>query len=156
MRNALFRAICKVGIFVICAQAVVHFRPREAYEKYLKLLVGIMVMIQLFLPIAAFFLGGNMEQLAQRLEGFQEELEQNAKLEAEAAMKADEVLERMTLEEVSRRMEELKRKAQETEQNQTQQQTQEQGQEQVQEQVQEEKDTVISVEVGPIESVIIE
>lgn len=148
MRNALFRAICKVGIFVICAQAVVHFRPREAYEKYLKLLVGIMVMIQLFLPIAAFFLGGNMEQLAQRLEGFQEELEQNAKLEAEAAMKADEVLQRMTLEEVSRRMEELKRKEQETEQNQTQQQTQEQ--------VQEEKDTVISVEVGPIESVIIE
>ena len=148
MRNALFRAICKVGIFVICAQAVVHFRPREAYEKYLKLLVGIMVMIQLFLPIAAFFLGGNMEQLAQRLEGFQEELEQNAKLEAEAAMKADEVLERMTPEEVSRRMEELKRKEQETEQNQTQQQTQEQ--------VQEEKDTVISVEVGPIESVIIE
>lgn len=148
MRNALFRAICKVGIFVICAQAVVHFRPREAYEKYLKLLVGIMVMIQLFLPIAAFFLGGNMEQLAQRLEGFQEELEQNAELEAEAAMKADEVLERMTLEEVSRRMEELKRKEQETEQNQTQQQTQEQ--------VQEEKDTVISVEVGPIESVIIE
>lgn len=148
MRNALFRAICKVGIFVICAQAVVHFRPREAYEKYLKLLVGIMVMIQLFLPIAAFFLGGNMEQLAQRLEGFQEELEQNAELEAEAAMQADEVLERMTLEEVSRRMEELKRKEQETEQNQTQQQTQEQ--------VQEEKDTVISVEVGPIESVIIE
>ncbi|MGN1197640.1 MAG: hypothetical protein ACI4TA_08575 [Acetatifactor sp.] len=148
MRNALFRAICKVGIFVICAQAVVHFRPREAYEKYLKLLVGIMVMIQLFLPIAAFFLGGNMEQLAQRLEGFQEELEQNAKLEAEAAMKADEVLQRMTLEEVSRRMEELKRKEQETEQNQTQQQTQEQ--------VQEEKDTVISVEVEPIESVIIE
>lgn len=148
MRNALFRAICKVGIFVICAQAVVHFRPREAYEKYLKLLVGIMVMIQLFLPIAAFFLGGNMEQLAQRLEGFQEELEQNAKLEAEAAMKADEVLERMTLEEVSRRMEELKRKEQETEQNQTQQQTREQ--------VQEEKNTVISVEVGPIESVIIE
>lgn len=148
MRNALFRAICKVGIFVICAQAVVHFRPREAYEKYLKLLVGIMVMIQLFLPIAAFFLGGNMEQLAQRLEGFQEELKQNAKLEAEAAMQADEVLERMTLEEVSRRMEELKRKEQETEQNQTQQQTQEQ--------VQEEKDTVISVEVGPIESVIIE
>ena len=93
-----------------------------------------------------------MEQLAQRLEGFQEELKQNAKLEAEAAMKADEVLERMTLEEVSRRMEELKRKEQETEQNQTQQQTQEQ----VQEQVQEEKDTVISVEVGPIESVIIE
>ena len=148
MRNALFRAICKVGIFVICAQAVVHFRPREAYEKYLKLLVGIMVMIQLFLPIAAFFLGGNMEQLAQRLEGFQEELEQNAKLEAEAAMKADEVLERMTLEEVSRRMEELKRKEQETEQNQTQQQTREQ--------VQEDKNTVISVEVGPIESVIIE
>ena len=148
MRNALFRAICKVGIFVICAQAVVHFRPREAYEKYLKLLVGIMVMIQLFLPIAAFFLGGNMEQLAQRLEGFQEELEQNAELEAEAAMQADEVLERMTLEEVSRRMEEPKRKEQETEQNQTQQQTQEQ--------VQEEKDTVISVEVGPIESVIIE
>ena len=39
MRNPLFQAICRVGMFMICAQAIVHFRPNEAYEKYLKLLV---------------------------------------------------------------------------------------------------------------------
>ena len=51
MQNLLFQAICRVGIFMICAQAIVHFRPKEAYEKYLKLLVSAMVLVQLFLPL---------------------------------------------------------------------------------------------------------
>ncbi len=46
MQNSLFQAICRVGIFMICAQAIVHFRPQEAYEKYLKLLISVMVLVR--------------------------------------------------------------------------------------------------------------
>lgn len=149
MRNALFQAICKVGIFMICAQAIVHFRPREAYEKYLKLLVSIMILLQLFLPIGNFFLGSGMEQVAQRLERFREGLEQEMGLEAEEAARADEILERMTLEEVRRRMEEQKREAQ--------QEMAEEGGESPAGNVSETSQNIeISVEVGPIETVIIE
>lgn len=117
MRNALFQAICKVGIFMICAQAIVHFRPQEAYEKYLKLLVSVMILIQLFLPVGSFLLGGGMGETARRLEQFREELEQELELSAQEAADADEALERMTLEEVRKRMEEQERAAAESSEN---------------------------------------
>ena len=105
MQNSLFQAICRVGIFMICAQAIVHFRPREAYEKYLKLLVSIMVLIQLFLPIGGFFLGRGGEETARALEQFRRELEESMEQAEENAAEADEILERMTLEEVKKRLE---------------------------------------------------
>ncbi|MCM1187967.1 MAG: hypothetical protein NC541_01570 [bacterium] len=106
MRGALFQAICRVGIFIICARAIVHFRPRETYEKFLKLLVSVMVLIQLFLPIGSFLLGDGMEEAVKRLERLQEELERELELTAGEAEEADRMLESMTLEEIRRRMEE--------------------------------------------------
>ena len=106
MENVFFRAICRTGIFMICAQALVHFRPQESYEKYLKLLVSVMVLIQLFLPVGNALAGVESLAGADGLSGFLEGMEQSmeeAMLEAE---QADELLARMTLEEVRRRMEE--------------------------------------------------
>ena len=57
-----------MGIFMICAQAVVHFRPKESYEKYLKLLVSVIVLIQVFLPIGSFLLGDGRQNAARALE----------------------------------------------------------------------------------------
>lgn len=104
MRNALFQAICKVGIFMICAQAIIHFRPREAYEKYLKLLVSVMILIQLFLPFGGFLLGKSVGETAERLALFRERLEQEFRLSTLEAEETDKLLEQMTLEEVRRRM----------------------------------------------------
>ncbi len=104
MRNALFHAICKVGIFMICAQAIIHFRPREAYEKYLKLLVSVMILIQLFLPFGGFLLGESVGETAERLALFRERLEQEFRLSTFEAEETDKLLEQMTLEEVRRRM----------------------------------------------------
>lgn len=143
MNNVLFRAICKVGIFLICAQAIVHFRPREAYEKYLKLLVGIMILLQLFLPIGSFLLGSGMGRVADRLEAFRQGLEEEMGLAAEEADRAEETLERMTLEEVRRRMEE--QAALEAEQG-----TQGSGGEEGA------SEGEISVEVGPIDSILVD
>lgn len=136
----MFQAICKVGIFLICAQAIVHFRPREAYEKYLKLLVGIMILLQLFLPIGSFLLGSGMGRVADRLEAFRQGLEEEMGLAAEEADRAEETLERMTLEEVRKRMEE--QAALEAEQG-----TQGSGGEEGA------SEGEISVEVGPIDSI---
>lgn len=106
MHSLLFRTICRVGIFMICAQAVIHFRPRESYEKYLKLLVSVMVLIQLFLPLGGILLGGGVEEVLAGLEEFREALEQEMETAAREAEAADALLEEMTLEEVRQRMEE--------------------------------------------------
>lgn len=102
----LLQTICRIGIFMICAQAIVHFRPRETYEKYLKLLVSVMILIQLFLPVGSFLLGGGMEQTLEGLELFQAQLEQEMETAAREAEAAEKLLEQMTLEEVRKRMEE--------------------------------------------------
>lgn len=41
----------KIGIFMIAAQAITHFAPSQKYEKYLKLMVGMMILVQLVMPI---------------------------------------------------------------------------------------------------------
>ncbi|MDE5588043.1 MAG: stage III sporulation protein AF [Acetatifactor sp.] len=109
----LLQTICRIGIFMICAQAIVHFRPRETYEKYLKLLVSVMILIQLFLPIGSFLLGGNMEQTLEGLEKFRTQLEQEMETAAREAEETNKLLEQMTLEEVRKRMEEQNNKAEE-------------------------------------------
>ncbi len=105
MQNSFFQAVCRVGIFMICAQAVVHFRPQEAYEKYLKLLVGIMVMIQLFWPIGGFLLGEGKQEAADILERFRQGLEQGMAEAEKRTAEAEAVLEQMTLEELRRHLE---------------------------------------------------
>ena len=105
MRSTLFQSICRTGIFMICAQAIVHFRPRESYEKYLKLLVSVMVLIQLFLPLGSFLAGIRGEAAAGKLEDFRQSLEQSMEEARQRAEETDAMLERMTLEEVRRRME---------------------------------------------------
>lgn len=102
----LLQTICRIGTFMICAQAIIHFRPRETYEKYLKLLVSVMVLIQLFLPLGSFLLGEGMEQTLEGLELFRNQLEQEMEDVAREAEAADELLEQMTLEEVRKRLEE--------------------------------------------------
>lgn len=106
MGNALFQAICRTGIFMICAQAITHFRPQESYEKYLKLLVSTMILIQIFIPLSNFVTGFGQSGLSGQLSGFQTSLEQSMEEARRQAEKTDKMLEEMTLEEVRRRMEE--------------------------------------------------
>jgi len=47
----------QVGVFMVCAQTILHFKPQQKYDKYLKLLVGIMVLAQLTMPIISAISG---------------------------------------------------------------------------------------------------
>lgn len=106
MLNSLFQTICRIGIFMICAQAIVHFRPEGAYEKYLKLLVGSMILIQLFLPVGRLLFLGEGQELALKSEEFMEELEAEMAAAEKNALETEALLEQMTLEEIRRRVEE--------------------------------------------------
>lgn len=106
MLSGLFRAICQVGIFMICAQTIVHFKPNGSYGKYLKMLVSVMLLIQIFLPIARIFSGDAGLNIEERVKYFEQNLEEVTKQAVNRAFQSEDMLERMTLEEVQNRLEE--------------------------------------------------
>lgn len=67
--------IGQIGIFMICAQAILQFRPKEAYGKYLRLLFSAMILIQIVQPISGLFFGGSSAELKRSMQQFQTSLE---------------------------------------------------------------------------------
>lgn len=104
MHFDLIETVCRTGIFVICAQVLVHFRPDASYEKYMKMLVSVMILLQLFLPVSNLFTGEGEQSLAARVAWFEEQLNYNMEQAAERYRASEEILERMTLEEVQERV----------------------------------------------------
>jgi len=45
------QSIKSMSIFLICAQTLIHFKPKGSYEKYIRLLVSIMLLVQLMEPM---------------------------------------------------------------------------------------------------------
>lgn len=88
MENVFFKGICQIGIFMICAQTFVHFCPNGSYEKYLKMLVSIMVLVQILSPLGAI-LGGRGQEL--------KEMQLGAWLEEVLMQSMDEVLQEGSL-----------------------------------------------------------
>ena len=46
--------IREIGIFMIAAQAVVHFAPGRQYEKYIKSVSGIIILLLFLQPVLRF------------------------------------------------------------------------------------------------------
>lgn len=105
MYSYLMNSICKTGIFIICAQVLVHLRPKASYEKYLKMLMSAMILMQLFLPVSTFFTGEGEKSLAARVAWFEEELRQSMEQIEERHAQGESILEQMTLEELQSRIE---------------------------------------------------
>lgn len=74
MQSYLMETLSKTGVFIICAQVLIHFRPKASYEKYLKMLVSAMILIQLFIPVSELFSGEGEQTLAERVAWFEAEL----------------------------------------------------------------------------------
>lgn len=111
MYSYLMKTICRTGIFIICAQVLVHFRPNASYEKYMKMLVSAMILMQLFLPVSSFFTKDGEESMADRVEWFQKQLEISMEQAVENYANGEKLLEQMTLEEVRIRLEESETQA---------------------------------------------
>lgn len=58
--------ISAIGIFIVCARAIVNMGPGQTYGKYLKMLLSILILLQLLQPMLGIFGKGN---LLRRLSG---------------------------------------------------------------------------------------
>ena len=68
----------RIGIFIVCTQSLLHFTAGKSYEKYIKLLIGIMILAQFATPLRTVFLKGEKGELWEEIERFQMELEEAA------------------------------------------------------------------------------
>lgn len=74
--NALTELIKKIGIFMIAAQAVIHFAPEIKYAKYMKLIVGIMILLQFLSPVYRI-VGGMEAEWSTQLSDMEREMEKD-------------------------------------------------------------------------------
>ncbi|MDE5679123.1 MAG: stage III sporulation protein AF [Lachnospiraceae bacterium] len=106
MGDRLLQIVKQTGIFIVCAQMILHFKPAECYEKYIKLLIGIMVLAQLIAAASAVFgrEGGNF--FDGRVDYYKELLAES--MEGADMEKAEALLEKMTMEEVQARINQMR------------------------------------------------
>lgn len=71
----LYHVIGQAGIFLVCAQTLLHFRPKESYEKYLKLLLSVMLLIQLLQPVLTVLGGDRIESTGVQTAEFTAEIQ---------------------------------------------------------------------------------
>ncbi|NLL76775.1 MAG: stage III sporulation protein AF [Clostridiales bacterium] len=64
-----------IGIFIICAQSILHFVAEKSYERYVKIIVGIMILAQFIVPVRAVLLGTDNGEIWEAVTEFQEEME---------------------------------------------------------------------------------
>ena len=73
MFETLTRDLGRLAVFMICAQMIVLFRPRESYEKYLRLLMSALILLQFLTPVKRILTGEALD--SQILENYAEALE---------------------------------------------------------------------------------
>lgn len=100
MQTAFFKSICQVGIFMVCAQTITHFRPNSSYEKYMKLLVSVMVLIQILQPMSSLLRRSGGKNLEERVLQFQGQFDEGMADAMENISQSEKILENMTLREV--------------------------------------------------------
>lgn len=86
MEEYVMEMIRRTSVFLILAQAVVHFRPNPSYEKYFKFLVGIMTIVMFLIPMLEFFQGGVQEQYRACMNVYMDKLADLSGEETELAM----------------------------------------------------------------------
>lgn len=69
-------AVKDVCIFMIIVQAVLCFTPGNSYEKYIRILVGILMVLRITEPVFGFFMNEETKmEIQNKVRIFQEELE---------------------------------------------------------------------------------
>lgn len=108
MGYSLLEFMKRLGIFIVCAQSLLHFTAGKSYEKYVRLLVGMMILAQFVVPVRALFLGRDNAQIWDQVERFQTEMSESlGQIEAEdfSANESDDVTAALE-EEMKERLEE--------------------------------------------------
>ena len=105
------RELGRLTTFLIFARAIVYLRPKESYEKYLKLLVNLIILLQFLSPLRQMLSGDTMEIAMPWEESFEswerDGTEQVAENAEESMEEQEEIRIEITEVEISPWMEEL-------------------------------------------------
>lgn len=140
MGEKLFLLIRQIGIFMICAQMLLHFKASETYGKYIRLLMSMMVLIQLSLSLAGLLHRRSGTDLLREFGQYEELVAEKMTEINQTCLEAEALLETFTLEEIKERIEQ-----QEAEQG-----TLGEAGEEAQEEAQEETDGAQKIEIDRI------
>lgn len=66
----------QISIFLLLGQTILHFAPGEKYEKYIKMLLGFMVIAQFAVPILSFGKKDRMEEYENNREMFTKRMDE--------------------------------------------------------------------------------
>lgn len=77
----MIHAIKEICIFMLIAQAILFFVPEGTYMKYVRILVGILVILRITEPLLEIFLDENTgKEMQERMAGILEEAEENGQM----------------------------------------------------------------------------
>ncbi|MBR4086012.1 MAG: hypothetical protein IKK33_17195 [Lachnospiraceae bacterium] len=96
--GALLSKIGQIVIFMICARTLLHFRAKESYEKYLKLLVSLMLLVLLAEPLMECLGKGKEGDFLQRIQLYNYRLQDILKNEQLGNEEISQILSHMTME----------------------------------------------------------
>lgn len=68
--------IGQLAVFLICARTLLYFRANDSYEKYVKLLINMILLVLLSEPLDAVFHSNMKEQLWDRMKVYEEKLQE--------------------------------------------------------------------------------
>ncbi len=95
--EGLLSKIGQMAIFMICARTLLHFRAKESYEKYLKLLVSLMLLVLLVEPLMDVFGKGEEGEFLQRIQSYSYQLQDILENEQLNNEEISEILSHMTM-----------------------------------------------------------
>lgn len=63
----MIQIIREIGIFIVIAQAVLYFVPGESYVKYVKVIIGIIMIARMAQPLLLFVNGQEWERMLEEM-----------------------------------------------------------------------------------------
>ncbi len=71
----MLKEIGQVASFLICAGMLLHFRAKESYEKYIRLIVSMMVLLLLVQPLWGIMNGEKSENLMWLIKSYEAKMD---------------------------------------------------------------------------------
>lgn len=99
MKENMVENIRRIGIFMIAAQTVIHFAAGNQYEKYMKVITGVIVLLQFISPFVASF-DDIMTKWQAEAEQITEQMESQAEGWQRESLYADHSVGRVALQQI--------------------------------------------------------
>ena len=71
----MLKEIGQVASFLICAGMLLHFRAKESYEKYIRLIISMMLLLLLVQPFFSIMAGGKSDNLLWLIKSYEAKMD---------------------------------------------------------------------------------